>query len=251
LRARREHLQRLPGRDLLRVLLRSAGPAAQHLAAHRCLHVEDLEVVGAVVGHDPVPGRDSEAALADLLQLRLEVPVERPGGRALVGVVEEPVEEPLRGDEPVLEEHGREHRLERVGEERGLLPPTGHLLAAPQPEELADSQLASDAGEPGLVHDRGPHLGQLALARPGEALHQPVGHEQVHDGVAQELEALVVLPGLVPVLVDPGLVRQGREGAGPVAEREPQALLERGDGVGRRARRAPLQATGFGLVRHR
>jgi hypothetical protein len=243
----------LTRRDLLCVLLRPAGPAPEHLAVHRRLDIEDLEVVGAVIGNDPVPRREPEPALADLLQLRLEVPVERPGRRALVGVVEEAVEEGLRGADAVLQEHGREDGLERIGEERGLLPPAGHLLAAPQPEELADPQLARDPGEPGLVDHRGPHLGQLALARGREALHQPVGHEQVHDRVPQELEALVVLPGLLPVLVDPGLVGQGRESAAPVGEPDPQALLERGHGVEGRGRRAPrsVQTTRCGLVRHR
>jgi hypothetical protein len=65
-----------------------------------------------------------------------------------------------------------------------------------------------------------------------------LGDDEADDGVAEELEALVVADGRVRMLVEPRSVDEGAREQDRVAEREPQALGELGCGA-LRARRLP------------
>ncbi len=207
-----ERVEGEPRCGLLRVLLGAARAAPHHLAAQLGLDLERLRMVGPVLRHDPVPRRDPEAALRQLLELRLPVPVQGSRGGAVEGLAEEAIHHHQHRLEAAAEEDRRDHRLHRVREERRLLPATGELLAAPDPQERAEIEGPRHLGEPLLVHHRGAHLRELALARGGEALHEPVGHGEVDDGVAEELEPLVVGDRLAPVLVHERLVGEGGEG---------------------------------------
>jgi len=81
-----------------------------------------------------------------------------------------------------------------------------------------------EVGQHTGVHDRRPHLGQLALGQVGEGAEQVVCHNQAEHGVTEELEPLVGLEA--GVLRAPGSVsqREGKEGF--VGEATSQALPE-------------------------
>ena len=73
-----------------------------------------------------------------------------------------------RGDLEAAGEVDRaEHRLDGVGEDRGLVAAAGRLLAAAELDVLAEADLAADLGQGAGVDDRGPQLGQPALGEVG------------------------------------------------------------------------------------
>ena len=65
-----------------------------------------------------------------------------------------------------------------------------------------------------------------------------LGDHEIHHGVAEELEALVMAARLVGVLVEPRAVDEGAREEVRVAERQPESLGELGRGP-RRDRRLP------------
>ena len=58
-------------------------------------------------------------------------------------------------------------RLDGVGEDRGLVAAAGGLLAAAEPDVLAEPEVAGDVGQRARVDHRGPQLGELALGQVG------------------------------------------------------------------------------------
>ena len=99
------------------------------------------------------------------------------------------------------------HGLERVGEDRGLVPAAGALLALAEPDVVAQAQPAGDAGQRAHVHHRGAQLGQLPFGQIGIFAEERVGDDQAEHGVAEELQPLV--GGQPAVLVGERAVRQG------------------------------------------
>jgi len=77
----------------------------------------------------------------------------------------------------------------------------------------------------GVDHGRA-DLGQLALVGARPVLVEVLGTDQLEDGVAQVLEALVVAGREVGALVGEGAVGEGLLEEGDVAEGDPDALLE-------------------------
>jgi hypothetical protein len=70
---------------------------------------------------------------------------------------------------------------------------------------------------------------------------------QADDGVAEELEALVMAARLVGVLVEPRAVDEGAREEVRVSERQPESLGELGSRA-RRARCLPRQGPGRGQL---
>ena len=93
--------------------------------------------------------------------------------------------------EPAVEVDRPDHRLDRVGHDRGLVAPAGGLLAAAEQQELAEPERAADLGQrPGVDHGRA-QLGQLALGQVGVGAVEGVGDDQPQHRVAEELQPLV------------------------------------------------------------
>src|SRR5262249_31179385 len=137
----------------------------------------------------------------------------------------EPFEhEPGRGVEPAVEVHRGDQRLERIGEDRLLCAPATGVLALPEQDARAESDLARDLRERTRVHDPGPHLGELPFGQVREASEHVVGDDDAEDRVAEELEALVRL--VTTVLRAPRTVRQRSPQQRPVAEAVRDAHLE-------------------------
>ena len=98
---------------------------------------------------------------------------------------------PAAPSRPQVEVDGADDRLEGVGQDRGLVPPAGGLLAAAEPDVVAQAEVAADVGQRPHVDDRGAQLGQLALGQVGVAAEQRVGDDQAEHRVAEELQPLV------------------------------------------------------------
>src|SRR5215208_4558176 len=217
-------LEGLAGRVLLGLLLGAALAAAVGGAGHRHRGREPLGVVGALL-LDGVGGHPAQAGGGQLLERGLVVEGRPPPRRLHHPVLEQPAHQGGRPGEALVEVDGPEHGLEGVGQDRGLVPAAGQLLAPAQPHGVADAQLAGHLGE--HVHvDRGrPQLGQLALGQVGEGAVDDVGDDQAEHGVAEELEPLV--GGQAAVLVGEGAVREGPDVQLLAAEADAEGLLDR------------------------
>ena len=182
-------------------------------------------MVGAVVLG--LVRRGAEAAGgAQLLQAGLPVQAGAAGGRLDQQRVEQPVHEGGRRLQAQAEVDRTDQRLERVGEDRLLLPAAGGLLAAAQQQlraEAAVAEPAGDAGQRGHVDHGGAQLGQLPLGQVGLAAVERVGDDEAEHRVAEELQALV--GGQAAVLVRLGAVGE-RQREQPVGQRQAQGVLQ-------------------------
>ena len=80
---------------------------------------------------------------------------------------------------------------------------------APQAQQLVDTRFPGPLGQTGGAHQLGAHTGHVAFAGLREAREQLPRDAQFKDGIAQELQALVVrLPQ--PVLIGPRAVGQSQ-----------------------------------------
>src|SRR5690606_11094786 len=181
------------GGDLLGLLLGPAVPRPPGDAADLDRDAEPAGVVGPLRdrlvarGLVEVPGRQ-------LLQPALEVLAARPAGVGLGDpAAEQPHDEGVGLLHPGGHVDGAEHRLEGVGEDRGLLPTARLLLPLAEQQVLAEAELVGHLGERHRVDDRLADVGELALAEVGVGVEGVVGDDQPEDGVAEELEALVRL----------------------------------------------------------
>jgi hypothetical protein len=167
-----------------------------------------------------------------LLKPRLVVLPARPLTRAHDAIAEQIHHEPLRFGPSALEVHRAEYGLERVGEDRRLLPAAGRGFALAEEQRLTQLETGSDLRQGGGAHDRGSDLGQLTFGQLGELVVDEVGDDEAENGVAQEFETLV---GLVAgVLGTPRAVRERAGEVGFVGERPAEAFVERGEPSDRR-----------------
>src|SRR5205823_6581098 len=85
-----------------------------------------------------------------------------------------------------------EERLVGGSEDRALLAATALLLALAEDEPASDVQLPRPARQHLGVDQRGADLGEIPFSRLREGGHEQIGHGEREDGVAEELELLVV-----------------------------------------------------------
>src|SRR6478609_9501658 len=185
---------------LLGNLLGATGAGAEHVAPHGDLGLEPLGVLRAVLG-DAVLGCAQGVAGGDLLQAGLPVQAGPQGGRLGQQRVDEVVHELAGGLDARRLVDRADDRLDGVGEDRVLVPPTGRLLAAAEEDVVAQAERATDVGERPHVDHGGPQLGELALAGVRVRVVQGGRDDQPEHRVAEELQPLVVRepPGLVRV----------------------------------------------------
>ena len=140
---------------------------------------------------DVVFGRAQNLRRGQLLQRRFPVQARAQARRAGDHRVEQAVHERVRRREALVQVNGADDRLQGVGQDRGLVPAAGALLALAQADITAELQPAGDAREGAHVDDGRAQLGQLALGQIRVRAKQGVGHDQPEHGVAQELQPLV------------------------------------------------------------
>ena len=147
--------------------------------------------------------------------------------------------DPVARDVPAEVEVDRaDQRLERRREQRRPHAPAALRLALAEQQERAEVDAGREAGEPGRADDRRAARREHPLVVAGMALVERLGHGQAHDGVAEELEALVVARRGVGVLVQPAAVDERLPEQVAIADGKPEALRQ---GVGR-VHRAPGRA---------
>src|SRR5437867_568367 len=145
-------------------------------------------------------------------------------------VLREPVDGAADGVEAGLEIQDAQHGLERRREDRLACPPTRLVLAASQPDEVAEPQRGRPAREVRAGDEGSPRRCQQAHRGAGLPREQPLGDDEPERGVPDEGET--VLRDQRRVLVDVrGVGERAHEEAvigEPVAERRFQGGDRRG-----------------------
>src|SRR5438552_15381885 len=183
-----QRFPRHPGRRLLGLLLRAALARSVRAAADIAAGEEALVVVEALVV-DLVTGHVVEAG-GQLLEPALEV-LPRPLGRLGDAFAQQADDEAVGLRPAPVEVDRGDQGLHDVGQDRGLLPPAGLVLALAEQQRRAHLELGGDLGQHDRVPDRGPHPRRLARGEVAVGPEDVVCDGQAEDGVAQELEALV------------------------------------------------------------
>src|SRR6266851_2729206 len=223
----REQLRKRAGRCLLRLLLAPAGAAGGEIGMDGDFYLEGLLVLRPGFRDHPVLGREAEAVLDVFLESRFVVRAAAAGGDAIerVGKVEIDYLEHFL---PAVRQVDRaDHRLERVGEHRALAAAAGELFPAAEQEQIPETNLPGDPGQPFLVDDQRAQLRQLPFGGAGETLHQSVADRQIHHRVPEKLEPLVVADAVSPMLVGVAFVSQGGQPERGVWKRDPKSGFQR------------------------
>src|SRR5262245_16522448 len=130
-------LPRGPSGGRLRLFLRSPFALASHLSPHPHFREEALRMIRSLVA-DAVSRELGEMTRRQLLEPGLVVLAAGAFAGLADAVAEQPEHESLDGAPTAGQVHGADHRLERVGEDRRLLPPAGPGLALAQQQRVAE-----------------------------------------------------------------------------------------------------------------
>jgi hypothetical protein len=194
-------------------------------------HDERLVVVGPHLFDHPVLRQRQAPSLRQLLERGLEVAEQQVplvDADDLVG--EGALDHLARGVDAAVEEDRRDDRLEQVGEQRVLLPPSGLLLADTQEDGIPHLEQARSRRQARRADQVGAHLRERSLVELREVAEEQVADDEPEHGIAQELERLVVPDGGVLGLVRVRLVRQcPAEQVGPL-EAVAEPFFECGNG---------------------
>ena len=158
-----------------------------------------------MLGPDLVDDNDSgktlESGLADLEQQALVI-----GDRYLLDGAERLAEVPFHdtGDrlEGAVQKNGADQRLIGIRQDGGLFPALVHLLPPAEEQVLTEAQVTGDSGERRFIDELCAFLGEDPFSFLCELSEQPGRDDRVDDGVAEELQPLIILEILLPVFID-------------------------------------------------
>jgi hypothetical protein len=217
----------------------AAAADANEAASHRDLHDKAPLVIGAGDLHEAILGSCAGPALGQLLEPALGA-LERArrgvGGQLRRREARQPAAHRLPAS---VEEDGRGDRLEPGRKQDGPATTAPLLLAFAEQQVVAEVDPAGEPRQPGAADDRRSARRQDTLV--------VLGDDEADNGVAEELEALVVAACLVRVLMEPGSVDEGAGQQRRVAEGEPESLGKLGRGS-RQAGRLPRLVPGRGQL---
>jgi hypothetical protein len=107
------------------------------------------------------------------------------------------LDEAASGGEATVQVEGGDNGFYGVGKEGWLAAASTGLFAAAEADVVAEADPGGDVAEVAGGDDGGAEPGELAFAEPGEALEEGFCGEQTEDGIADELELLVVGTGVM------------------------------------------------------
>ncbi len=138
---------------------------------------------------------------------------------------EQPRDQRLRGFHPTVEIDRTEHRLERVGQDRRLLPTAGGVLTLAQQQPLAQADRLGHFGQRSGVHHALAKVGELALGKIAVTPIGDLGDDPSEHRIAEELEAFV--RRLTSHLCAPRAVSKGSPQQRQISELVTQTSAER------------------------
>ncbi|CRS42511.1 hypothetical protein PAERUG_P7_London_17_VIM_2_06_09_00408 [Pseudomonas aeruginosa] len=169
--------------------------------------------------HHLVARQVAATRLQELLQAGLGVLVGVHRGQ-LAQLRSEPGDDPLaRGVHAGIQVDGADQGFHRIGEDRLAAEPAALQLARAQPQVVAHLEAARQQGQ-GLALDQSrAQARKLAFASLREVVEQRLADDEVENGVTEELQALVVAPGVAAM-------GQGQDHQVPVFEGIAELALE-------------------------
>ena len=173
-------------------LLRAAGALPQDLAVNDGAGGEDPLVIGTGSG-DLVGGVAELVDGGELLEARLPVQARAAGAGRLQEAGDEPGDDSAGLLQAVGEVGGADEGLDRVGQDGVLVPSARERLTLAELDELPQPQVAGDGGQGRLGDGGRTHFGELALGDLRVGAVEVLGDDDAQDGVAQELQALIML----------------------------------------------------------
>ena len=133
--------------------------------------------------------------------------------------------------EPRIQVHGSDHGLECRSQHPIALAPTSDCLATSHSQGPPQVELTRKFCQLLVSHQRGAQPRQVALRHLRTAIVYPGAHDEIQDGVAQELQALVVLHR-IRVFVQERAVRQCAAQERRIDEAHPQSPRQSAGGSG-------------------
>jgi len=198
------------------------------LAPHARLHRERFGMLRTALPHDHIARRRQAAGLREFLQRALVVPeflLQLPAFAAVIRGFHRghaTADEFARRMHAAIQVDRRNQRLQRVHQQRLLVPAAAHLLAAAKLQILAQAQPEGHLVQPGGADQVCPQLRQPAFGRVRMFLQQILADQKAQHRVAQEFQLLVVTlrrrAGGGRLLVYVRTVRQGAAEQVPVGE---------------------------------
>jgi hypothetical protein len=167
-------------------------------------HLDDetLVVIGPDFFDDAVLGKLQALSLRQLLQRGLVVLKEQ-----IVFVdcfeiaLERCLDEMSRRLDTAIKIDGGDHRFEDVGEQRFFLAPAGLLFSNAEVDGVPHAVVLRFHGQAGRADEIRLDLGKRALVESRETLKKQIADDESENGVAEELEGLVILDAVLPRLV--------------------------------------------------
>ena len=193
------------------------------------LHLEALVMVRSALPGQNIRELFFPVLLDDLLEFRLVV--FKSDGVLFDGVHDKPEHKGAGGFDAAVQIDRRDDRLKGVGQDAGAVPAAGLLLALAEEHVRAEVQFPGEVAAGFLADRGGAELGELPLRHVAEVVEEGVRGDEAEDGVAEELEALVVLVPR-PLLVGIGGVGQRRVQEREVLEGVPEFLFQLVEGGG-------------------
>src|SRR3989338_367517 len=185
-------LERHGRRSLLGLFFVAAAAEAVFLPPHPDLDPENAPVLGA--------GLFDDAVVRQLLFVLLRVFLERrfivadiAGARDRLDLLPQPVDDEVAGlAEAGVKIERADQRFKSVGEVRFPALAAAPLFVPGEKKHVAEAKFAADPGEGLVGDDRRPDLGQVAFGESGEFVVEVFSGGELQNGVAQELQTLVV-----------------------------------------------------------
>jgi hypothetical protein len=186
-----------------------------------------LGVLGTDLGGDGILRALRGQGLKDLLQLALRVHVHGLEAQILdvgLGFLDD---ETADGFQTAIHVHGADEGLEGVCQCGGADTTAAGLLAFAHHKETAEADGNGVDLEPLAGNEAGAHFGQLAFGKVWKEIKEVLCEDELEDGVAEELKALIVKMMALGLVTEAWVGKRLGQEEG-VAELVVDALLQRG-----------------------
>jgi len=181
------------------------GSGTAEAVAYADFNAEAFLVVGAALGGEDVVGLAGTAGLEMFLKSGFVVADgPREGVAGLQGEVEigegrlddMSLDEGAGGVEAAIEIEGGDDGFEGIGEQGWLFAAATLLFSAAEEKEVSQADAGGYMAEVVAADERGAETGELSFSGGGEATEERFGDGETEDGVADELQLLVVGGGI-------------------------------------------------------
>ena len=208
------------------LLLTAAGALSEVTAEPDDLGHEALLVFRAGLIDDRVAGALRRKRLEQLLEAAFWIGVGEGAFEPLEVLARFGEDDAAHGDVIAVEIHGADERLVGVGEGGGALTAAAGFLAASHHEIAAEIDIGGVHTEAFATDELGAQFGEVAFRVVGEMVEEVLGKDELEDGVAEELQALIIEMVPLRFVAQTGMRERLREEE-RVAELVVKALFER------------------------